>query len=259
MPRTFRSLCERDLEWLLAALGVWLVVAYLALPMLWKRHEKRHPALENAPTITHTGSMIPGDPINLSMIGQEGDLVGAMLAGGWHPADPITLRSSLRIAESTIFHRAYLDAPVSNLFLYGRKEDLAFEKPAGPDASKRHHVRYWKSPEEDAQHRPAWFGAVTFDRSVGFSHTTGQITHHIAPDLDAERDHLVEDLEKAGRVESVEWQNDFQPSGEGRNGGGDRWQTDRRLVIVVLKPSIGKASTEAQPPAEAAPAEATKP
>jgi hypothetical protein len=120
-------------------------------------------------------------------------------------------------------------------------------------------VRYWKSPELDAQHRPAWFGAVTFDRSVGFSHTTGQITHHIAPDLDAERDDLVEDLEKAGRVESLEWQNDFQPSGEGRNGGGDRWQTDRRLAIVVLKPSIGKASTEAPPAAEAAPTEAAKP
>jgi hypothetical protein len=258
MSRSFRFLCERDLEWLLAALGVWLVVAYLALPVMWKRHERRHPALENAPTITHTGSMIPGDPINLSFIGQEADLVGAMLAAGWHPADAITLKSSLRIAESTLFHRAYLDAPVSNLFLYGRKEDLAFEKPAGPDASKRHHVRFWKSPELDAQGRPCWFGAVTFDRSVGFSHTTGQITHHIGPDLDAERDHLVEDLQNAGRVESLEWQNDFQPTGEGRNGGGDHWQTDRRLAIVVLKPSIGKASTETPPPPSTDSSEAPK-
>jgi len=240
MSRTFRSLLERDFAWILAALGLWLALAYLALPVLWKRHEKRHPALEDAPRITQTGSMIPGDPLNLSFIGQESDLVSAMLAAGWHPADPITLKSSLHIAESTVLHRAYVDAPVSNLFLFGRKEDLAFEKPAGPDASKRHHVRFWKAPTLDAQGRPCWFGAVTFDRSVGFSHTTGQITHHIAADLDSERDHLIDDLQAAGRIQSLEWQNDFQPTGVGRNGGGDRWQTDQRLPIAVLKPAAGQ-------------------
>ena len=165
-----------------------LIAAYFALPAAWKHRERRHPALEDAPRITQTGALIPGDPLNLSFIGSEDDLVAAMLAAGWHPADPITLRSSLRIAESTVFHRAYIDAPVSNLYLFGSKEDLAFEKPAGRDASKRHHVRFWKAPQLDAQGRPCWFGAITFDSKVGFSHTTGQITHHIAPDIDAERD-----------------------------------------------------------------------
>ena len=240
MPRSFRSLIERDFEWILAALVLWLVIAYLALPILWKRHERHHPALEDAPRITQTGAMIPGDPLNLSLIGQEADLVAAMLAAGWHPADPITLKTSLRIAESTVLHRAYVDAPVSNLFLFGRKEDLAFEKPAGPDASKRHHVRYWKSPTLDVQGRPCWFGAVTFDRSVGFSHTTGQITHHIAADLDSERDHLIDDLQGVGRIQTLDWKDDFQPNGEGRNGGGDRWQTDKRLPIIVLKPEPGQ-------------------
>jgi hypothetical protein len=163
-----------------------------------------------------------------------------MLAGGWHPADPITLKSSLRIAESSIFHRAYIDAPVSNLFLYGRKEDLAFEKPAGPDASKRHHVRFWKAPAVDDKGRPCWFGAVTFDRSVGLSHTTGQITHHIAADLDTERDALIDDLQHAGRIDRVDWKDDFQPQGNGRNGGGDRWQTDKRLPVAVLKPAAAQ-------------------
>ena len=35
-------------------------------------------------------------------------------------------------------------------------------------------------------------GGATFDERVGLSHTTGQITHHIAPDVDTERDHLEE-------------------------------------------------------------------
>jgi hypothetical protein len=233
----WRSFVERGGDVFLMALAVWAIVAYLAMPTLWKHRERRHPALEDAPRITKTGALIPGDPLNLSFIGSEDDLVSAMHAAHWFPADPITLRSSLRIAEDSILHRAYEDAPVSNLYLFGRKEDLAFEKPAGKDPRERHHVRFWKSPTPDAQGRPCWFGAVTFDRSVGFSHTTGQITHHIAPDLDAERDALVADLQKVDRVDKLEWKDDFQLLGEGRNGGGDLWKTDKRMAIVTLRHS----------------------
>src|ERR1700751_3659840 len=149
---------------LAGSVAIWLLGAYLLVPIGWKIFVSRHKAVTTGPRITTTSAGIHGDPLNLSFIGDENDLVSAMLAAGWHPADPITLKSSLRIAESTILHRAYVDAPVSNLFLFGRKEDLAFEKPAGPDASKRHHVRFWKAPTLDAQGRPCWFGAVTFDR-----------------------------------------------------------------------------------------------
>jgi hypothetical protein len=237
MPRRFTSFIERFGDWLIVGLAVWLVVAYLALPVWWKRHEAKHPALIDAPTLTQTGAHIPGDPVNLSFIGHERDVWAAMTSAGWYPADALSIRSSLHIAESTIFHRPYLDAPVSNLFLYGRKEDLAFEKPAGRDPRERHHVRFWKAPQLDDQGRPCWMGAVTFDRSVGFSHTTGQITHHIGAEIDVERDGLVADLQRAGRVESLDWKNGFQPQPEGKNGGGDRWQTDQRLAIVTLKAS----------------------
>jgi len=247
MPRHLTVFIERFGDWVIAFLALWLVAAYFLLPMWWKRHESKHPALDNAPHITQTGSMIPGDPLNLSFIGTEDDLVAAMLAAEWHPADPITLKSSLRIAESTLFHRSYIDAPVSNLYLFGRKEDLAFEKPVGRDASERHHVRFWKSVELDAQGRPCWFGAVTFDRSVGLSHTTGQITHHIAPDLDAERDGLLADLQRAGKVDTLDWKNDFQPQGEGRNGGGDPWHTDKRLPVVLLRAAVVPAAGTRNP------------
>ncbi|MDR3401215.1 MAG: LssY C-terminal domain-containing protein [Chthoniobacter sp.] len=242
MPKPLTSFIERCGDWLIVSLVLWLVAAYFALPMWWKRHESKHPALDNAPHITVTGSKIPGDPLNLSLIGAENNVTSALVAAGWYSADAITIRSSLHIAESTIFHRPYLDAPVSNLFLFGHKEDLAFEKPAGRDPRERHHVRFWKAPELDAQGRPCWFGAVTFDRSVGFSRTTGQITHHIAADIDAERDALTADLQRAGRVESLDWKNDFQPEGEGHNGGGDRWQTDRRMAVIFLRPATAPAA-----------------
>ena len=53
--------------------------------------------------------------------------------------------------------------------------------------------------------RPAWVGAATFDRSVGLSHTIGQVTHPIAPDVDAGRDRMVSELQQATVVQSIEW------------------------------------------------------
>ena len=75
-------------------------------------------------------------------------------------------------------------------------------------------MRFWKSRRLDAQGRPCWFNAVTFDRSVGFSHTTGQITHHIGPDLDAERDGLLRIFNAPGRSRASIEKNDFQPEGK---------------------------------------------
>src|ERR1700758_544298 len=195
---------------LFGLLVTWLLAAYLLIPAFWHVHWSRHPAVTNGPRTTRTGSGNPGDPVNLSFVGSQNDLVSAMLAAGWSPADPITLRSSLHIAESTIFHRPYDDAPVSNLFLFGRREDLAFEKPVGNDARRRHHVRFWKVAAQSDSGKPYWLGAITFDRSVGLSHTTGQITHHIAPDVDTERDGLIPDLQRANRISAVDWEDNFQ-------------------------------------------------
>lgn len=228
---------------LLVLLAIWLMTAYLLAPLWWKVHLSRHPVLTNGPRITSTASGIPGDPLNVSIIGSEDDLLSTLLEGGWYPADPITLKSSLRIAESTIFHRPYTDAPVSNLFLFGRKEDLAFEKPVGNDARQRHHVRFWQVPAKDESGKPYWLGAVTFDRTVGFSHTTGQITHHIAPDVDTERDGLIADLRRAGRIANIEWEDQFLDPPQGRNGGGDTWRSDGRLPVITLTPAVRPPAT----------------
>jgi hypothetical protein len=41
-----------------------------------------------------------------------------------------------------VFKRPDDEAPVSTLYLFGRKEDLAFEKPVGGSPKERHHVRF---------------------------------------------------------------------------------------------------------------------
>jgi hypothetical protein len=223
------------LRWLALGLIAWLFTAYLILPLWWRRHERRHPALDGSFWITHTANGIPGDAINVALVGSEEDVQCAMLAAGWFPADPITLRSSMRIATATVFHRGYQDAPVSSLYFYGRKQELAFEQPIGKDPRKRHHVRFWKSDQLDDAGRPLWVGSATLDRSVGFSHTTAQVTHHIAREIDPERDKIIDDIRAAGDLLESYWVDDFQEPPQGRNGGGDPWFTDGRLEVGVLK------------------------
>jgi LssY C-terminus len=229
-----RSLIRRGQKWLVVGVLVYFAVAYVALPFVWFAVEPRHPAMDGLPRIARTHNDIPGDPLNIALVGVEADLSTAMLAAGWHPADRLSLESCLRIAGDTVLRREYDDAPVSNLFVWGRKQDLAFEQPVGHDPRQRHHVRFWRSTKLDAQGRPLWIGGATFDRKVGLSHTTGQITHHISPDVDAERDKLLNDLQHAGKIDSVAWLDGFHQQQTGKNGGGDPYHTDGRLPIGIL-------------------------
>lgn len=214
---------------------VYLGVAYVALPMFWLRYSRHHPALADIPNITHTVDGIPGDPLNVALIGTAPDLKAIMLAARWYPAEPLTLRSRLEIADAAIFEHPYDDAPVSDLFLWGRKEDLAFEQPVGNDPRQRHHVRFWRSDKLDPDGRPMWVGAAIFDQRVGLSHTTGQITHHTAPDIDAERAKLFADLQHSGSLLEVYFVDGFHQIRQGRNGGGDPWFTDGRLEVGVMR------------------------
>jgi hypothetical protein len=211
----------------------YLVLAYVVLPALWKHHE-HEPGLAALPMVTRTGSGIPGDALNVGLVGSKEDVLRAMHAADWFPADPITLRTSIEIIGSVVLDRPYHDAPVSPLYYEGKKEELAFEKPDGRSADRRHHVRFWLVLEKGTDGRPVWLGSITFDRRVGLSRDTGQVTHHIGPNIDAERDLLMHDLREADMV-----QNFFQISGTGptlfgRNGEGDPYYTDGEIYIATL-------------------------
>lgn len=232
--------------WLVSVLLLYLLMVYVVMPLVWKRDVRRHPQLFDAPRITHTPAGIPGDPVNVALLGSEADVIHAMIKAKWDPADPLTFRSSVRIAVDSVFRRPDDNAPVSTLELFGRKEDLAFEQPVGDSPRQRHHVRFW---HWDRLHKgkEVWIGAVTFDERVGLSHTTGQVTHHIGPDLDAERDRLIAGLQQAGVTEKVFWLDGFQAL-QGKNGGGDIWRTDGRLEVAVLATRTSFAGAETNMP-----------
>jgi LssY C-terminus len=236
-----RSRLERYLRVSLLLVIAYTLLAYLLLPAIWSHYEHQKD-LATLPMITLTAQGIPGDPINIGLVGDDKDVLCAMAAAGWYPADRVTLRSSIEIVGSVLLDRPYRDAPVSNLYYLKRREDLAFEKPDGNSADHRHHVRFWKALNVGEEKRPVWLGAVTFDRSVGVSRYTGAITHHIGADIDAERKLLTDDLEAAGMVDAKYQVTGIGPTMDGRNGGGDLYYTDGEVWMLRLVEACQKRS-----------------
>ncbi|MGA2126597.1 MAG: LssY C-terminal domain-containing protein [Xanthobacteraceae bacterium] len=214
-------------------LACYGLIAYIALPLAWTHYDHQK-GLASLSMVTQTGQGIRADPMDVGLVGTRDDVLCAMHAAGWFPADPITWRSSLKIVGSVVLDRPYRDAPVSNLFYQGKREDLAFEKPDGRSADRRHHVRFWEVLAHGEEGRPVWLGAATRDRGVGVSHYTGQVTHHIAPDIDAERGFLIDDLKAAKVVEAIYEVSGIGPTLNGRNGGGDPYYTDGEVQIARL-------------------------
>jgi LssY C-terminus len=220
-----------------AFLVLWLVLAYVLLPRVQRVLAKIYvPDYFVGRTRTNEGLL--GDPVNLAVIGTEEALLDAMTDAGWNRADDLTFRSGLRLVRCTILRRRYPAAPVSPLFLFSRKQDYAFEQEIPGKPSRRHHVRFWRCPEGwymPGGLRADFVGAGTYDRSVGFSVFTLQITHKIGEDTDLERDHILQTMQQAGGVTSVHWVQNYFSGYHSRNGGGDTISTDGNLPVIHVR------------------------
>jgi hypothetical protein len=95
-------------------------------------------------------------------------------------------------------------------------------------------VRFWCSADADADGKPLWLGAATYDERVEISRTTGGITHKIGADVDRERNKVIADAHRAGLLGGAYWVDGFHADKEGRNGGGDPYFTDGRLAVGLI-------------------------
>ena len=186
------------------------------------------------PRITQTRSGHPGDPLNVGLIGTESELKAVLKGANWHLAQPLDLKNDLKIGIDSVFNRPYDNAPVSTLILFDRPEDLAFEQQVGRSPRHRHHVRLWRTRSLDEDGRPLWIGAATYDMSVGLSHLSGVVTHHISPDIDEERKYILDCVEQSIGLKETYKVNAFHEKLTGKNGGGDPWHTDGDLWVGVL-------------------------
>ena len=228
-----RRIARRAAAFALLLLPSYALLAYVLLPAAWSRPAMRRlhrPAVR----VTFTQEGIPSDPLNVALVGSRDSVVRAMRAAGWSLADPITIRSGLRDAHSVLFGRPYETAPMSTHYLGDRAQELAFEQTVGGSPRRRHHARFWREAPASDPSRTVWIGAATYDLFVGVSHFTGEVMHHIDPEVDRERGWLMEDLRRAGRLRSIRLVTNYRPAGEGRNGGGDLYRTDGALLMGVL-------------------------
>lgn len=228
------SLSPRRLVYLIA---FWLVFTYVALPRL-------HQVLTvlYLPDYfigrTRTSAGVLSDPVNVGLDGTEEDIHTAMRRAGWVLADERTVGSAWKMVLATLLRRSYAAAPVSDLYLMGRRHDFTYQQEVGGTTSQRHHVRFWRLPGGTVLpggHRVGWLAAGTYDRSVGFSLFTLQITHRIDEDIDIERDYIVDTLRHADPAIGVEVIEDFSTAYHHRNGQGDRLRTDGDLPVVDLR------------------------
>jgi hypothetical protein len=217
-------------------LPVWLILAYALLPRVHKILSSLY-IPDYFIGRARTGDGVLGDPVNLAVVGTEEELRRAMRTAGWVEADPITPATAWHTLTSTVLGRSYPAAPVSSLYVFGNRQDLAFQREIDGNPRKRHHVRFWKCPPGwmlPGGLSVDWVGAGTYDRSVGLSLFTFQITHKIADRTDEERDFIIATLEAADAVESVHVILNYSSGYHHRNGGGDAIRTDGHLPIIDL-------------------------
>lgn len=188
---------------------------------------------EPLPLTSFRRNGVPGDPLNVRVVATEAQLGAAFANAGWYRADEITLITTLRISIDSLLSRRYSSAPVSNLYLFGRRQDIAFEQP-GSSVRERDHVRFWKTPIREKDQRTLWVGGATKDIRVALSPRTHMPTHLIAPDVDAERDFLVEDLSATGWVVHAGHAPGFGHAIVRDNGDGGRYYSDGGVAVLNL-------------------------
>jgi len=211
---------ENRLPWILALALTYGIAAYGVLPRVVRLGLKILQR-KSVPRFTSTGDGLPGDPVNLALIGTLGELRAAFVTSGWTQADSLNLVSSWGMVRAFVLNRPYPAAPFSTLYLFGRGQDIGFQKAIDDSPRKRHHVRFWalslERAEEPMQNasfwlntdRPPagdcvlWVGAGTKDTGLSFTGFTFQITHATDADTNAERDFIVGELRKQGVIDDV--------------------------------------------------------
>ena len=126
-----------------------------------------------------------------------------------------------RDAFGNVFNSPYPTAPFSTLYLFGRGQDIGFQKAIDNSPRKRHHIRFWALSVTRAQatwgaagfwlntdrppdnERVLWVGAGTRDTGLSLTRLTFQITHATDSDTNAERDHIIAELTKSRTIEAV--------------------------------------------------------
>jgi len=177
-----------------------------------------------------------GDRVNFLIVGSEARVHRVLDSAGWIQPDKSIKNAFLRGALETFSKEAYVTMPISDLMLFGRKQDFGYAQ-ADPIKviAARHHFRLWRAPF-DVEGQPLWAGAGTHDIGLEKDQRNGKLTHKIDPAVDGERDYIGQSLQQTGLVAKLDYMTPSQPVTEAHTATGGGFHSDGRTLVVYLQP-----------------------
>ena len=148
---------------------------------------------EQPATVTNADGSKTGDPVNFVIIGNSEAVWPAFLRSGWDPTAAMSAGTVMKTGFFGLFGGSYRYSPVSNLYVYGRAQDIALQKVRS-SINYRNHLRLWLAPVT-YKGLPVMMGQIS--RDIGSRLTTKSstlTTHRIDPNVDDTRAALVQDL-----------------------------------------------------------------
>jgi LssY C-terminus len=205
---------------------------------------------------TNSDATRDGDPLNLVVVESESDPIVPFIAREWHLAQKLDVASMFETARAFIFQDEYLTSPVSPLYVFGRREDVALQK-ARSTINERIHARLWLTPYT-FESRRVWIGQVSRDIGVRLTDQTWNLTtHKVGPDVDFDRNYLLQDLLMSGFVKQygfIDGVRAAPPTAPRTNLTGDPYYTDGLRVVVFLSNQKSPLSETERLPWELPPA-----
>jgi len=184
--------------------------------------------------VTDKAGKDTGDPLNLVLIGEPLDVYTAFIRAGWDETETVSSASAWKTAKSFFSGGEYRYSPVSSLYAFGRRQDVAFQW-IRENIHQRNHLRLWMS-NFTYEGLPVWIGQISRDIGVRFTRKT-ITTHKIDPDVDETREYLLENLAYAQSLKAFAYVGGVgavsldQPRG---NLTGDPWFTDGYRLVLWL-------------------------
>jgi hypothetical protein len=210
-------------------------------PAVLRPTERLRKLVASLPQRTETHRHVRSDLINVAFFGTAEQLKTGFKSAGWMAAQDLDVRTDLKTFLAVADHHSYRQGPVSLLTINGAPPALVFEKEMNT-FSKRHHIRLWQTGES-YMGSPVWIGAATHDVGIDFSRKDRTFTHAVDPDIDLERQKIVDDLVFTDDVKA--WGIIPRPTAPRnfQNATGDNLFTDGSIAAMALKTEVRAATS----------------
>lgn len=177
----------------------------------------------------------PGDMVNLLFVGTQEQVTAAFKAARWVRPDQDAQDAIVHAIQDVMNRTAYSEMPMSQLYLFGRPQDFGFAEGMPIQiVAERNHLRLWRAPWLDAEGHTVWVGAGTHDVGIE-KDSAGQLTHRIDPNVDNEREYVLQSLQDSEKVQKSEYLTPENAVRQALTATGDVFRSDGRILVIYLK------------------------